>query len=535
MDHQSVGRPSRLAVLTVVVAATALIATACVSHPPTTHPTAIDTIVISGETVTVSVPEGMTVTVESADMGPLPAPPTGFTAPLGALSIEVGNLSPPGASVEVTIQLENPVGAVRKLIGGAWDPFTPDGTTGATLSPDGKTITVDLVDGGRGDSDGATNGQISDPILPLDSDEVQILTSGTPAITIGTPYSFQLTAGGPTPAAITWSILWGALPAGLSMDTAGLISGTPNAPGVWAVRVQATDGATTDTKLLLFAWVQLTTSATSTGTPLPDGTSLTASYGEVGEQPTFIDYDAGGNLTVRQEITPTMGLGFSVNPAGTLLVGYWAAPYDLLDADTGALVRTLFVMGPGDTPTGAPAFSPNGELVMVPLTSGVRIYEVDTGDLVRNITPAGWYPKWATNAEIMSIDLSGVYFDSASLPATSRTVSAPGCTFVVASEATQRMALACGDSLRIMGLDGSDERIISDGCERTANWCPNGGSAASPRFSPSGSHLAYTAVRQTQSGLDTALMVTPDAAGNPDAITIIEGEPLEYFNVLAWR
>jgi hypothetical protein len=54
------------------------------------------------------------------------------------------------------------------------------------------------------------------------------------------PYSHQLTASGGT-APYTWVRIAGSLPAGLSMDVNGLISGVPNASGSFSFTVQATD------------------------------------------------------------------------------------------------------------------------------------------------------------------------------------------------------------------------------------------------------------------------------------------------------
>jgi hypothetical protein len=56
-------------------------------------------------------------------------------------------------------------------------------------------------------------------------------TSPLPAATFGTAYSQTLAASGGTPP-FTWATTAGALPAGLLMNAAGVISGTPTAPAV---------------------------------------------------------------------------------------------------------------------------------------------------------------------------------------------------------------------------------------------------------------------------------------------------------------
>ena len=57
---------------------------------------------------------------------------------------------------------------------------------------------------------------------------LSILTTGLNNATIGSPYSATLAAGGSAATPFTWSIISGALPAGLSLSSAGAISGTPN-------------------------------------------------------------------------------------------------------------------------------------------------------------------------------------------------------------------------------------------------------------------------------------------------------------------
>jgi len=65
------------------------------------------------------------------------------------------------------------------------------------------------------------------------------ITSGAPPAAVqGQAYSFQFTAtGGQTP--YSWSAT--GLPAGLTLSTGGLLSGTPTANGSFSVTVTVTD------------------------------------------------------------------------------------------------------------------------------------------------------------------------------------------------------------------------------------------------------------------------------------------------------
>ena len=140
--------------------------TAC-PPPEPSGPGSTATVTLPGGTVTVSVPAGQTVRLAPAALASLPPLPTDdFEFDLGALGIDVAGV-PSGGITTLTITLPASATGVRKLISGVWDPFTFDGTTGATVSVDGLTLTVALQDGGRGDNDGAANGKIVDPLAPI--------------------------------------------------------------------------------------------------------------------------------------------------------------------------------------------------------------------------------------------------------------------------------------------------------------------------------------------------------------------------------
>jgi hypothetical protein len=67
-------------------------------------------------------------------------------------------------------------------------------------------------------------------------------TTALPQGAAGTPYSQQISATGGT-GALTYAVAGGALPGGLSLSTAGLLSGTPTTSGVSNFSVRVTDGA----------------------------------------------------------------------------------------------------------------------------------------------------------------------------------------------------------------------------------------------------------------------------------------------------
>jgi uncharacterized protein (TIGR03437 family) len=133
------------------------------------------------------------------------------------------------------------------------------------------------------DSNGAS---ITAPFaLTINPPGLAIATSSLPAGQIGTSYSQSLTAtGGLSPYA--WSITNGTPPPGLSLNSSGILAGTPASVGTYTFTVQATDktGATASTPLQLA--INAAPLSITTSSPLPAGKvnssyslSLTASGG----------------------------------------------------------------------------------------------------------------------------------------------------------------------------------------------------------------------------------------------------------------
>ncbi len=75
-----------------------------------------------------------------------------------------------------------------------------------------------------------------------------IATTSLPGGAVGTAYTATLAAAGD--ATIAWSVDTGALPAGLSLSTTGVLSGTPTAAGTFNFTVEATNEAGSDTQAL---------------------------------------------------------------------------------------------------------------------------------------------------------------------------------------------------------------------------------------------------------------------------------------------
>jgi hypothetical protein len=78
------------------------------------------------------------------------------------------------------------------------------------------------------------------PVATVSNYALIITTSSLPDATLGVPYSATLTASGGLPP-YTWSVISGALPPGLSLDSAGNITGTPTTMGTYFATFQVVD------------------------------------------------------------------------------------------------------------------------------------------------------------------------------------------------------------------------------------------------------------------------------------------------------
>lgn len=112
------------------------------------------------------------------------------------------------------------------------------------LLPNGHTVTIPnvLTFIAGGGTVTATWSATASPASPtgVGPSPLTITTTSVVNGNVGQPYSQQLMATGGTPSYV-WSIIAGRLPAGLTMDRNGLISGTPVYANTGAVTFQVTD------------------------------------------------------------------------------------------------------------------------------------------------------------------------------------------------------------------------------------------------------------------------------------------------------
>ena len=186
--------------------------------------------------------EPVTLTIVPGPSLSFPAPPAGWTRTVYLYTLtESGGIGPFAWSVS----------------SGALPPgvsLSADGSLTGTPTATGTfSFTVKVTDANGQSATQATSVTISAG--------VSTTFSAPPAAVVGTAYSTTLTAtGGTTP--YTWSVNAGTLPPGLTLSSAGVLSGTPTAAGSYPFTVNVIDKnngiATTSITLVVSAGLTLT-------------------------------------------------------------------------------------------------------------------------------------------------------------------------------------------------------------------------------------------------------------------------------------
>ena len=178
----------------------------------------------------------------------------------------------------------NGVDGAWRWIEAAWDESSYDAE-----SSDWQTITGTLVLDKDADSifqqpEPAVTAKIRVKLIAPPTITTQTLPGGT----VGTAYSWRLTAQGTTP--ITWRVTDGELPKGLNLnETTGEISGTPTTVGTATFTVEAFNSVSNDTKVLS---ITIAKAQQDSKVSMADYV-----YGETPSTPSLTDRTGDGSVT----------------------------------------------------------------------------------------------------------------------------------------------------------------------------------------------------------------------------------------------
>ena len=231
-------------------------------------------------------------------------------------------------------------GYIWSVVGGTSVP------AGLSLSGTGVLSGTPTTAGSFSFTIGATDS--SSPPIPSAPKDLTLKINPPPSITtvsplpegtVGAAYLQTMTATGGTPG-YSWSLVAGSsAPAGLSLSSAGALSGTPTAAGSFTFTVQATDSSNPPVRLApkdFTLKINPAPPSITTASPLPDGTVGTA-YSQTlaasGGTPGFAWSVVSSLLPAGLSVSQTGVLGGTPTTAGTF-------NFVLQATDSGAPVRT---------------------------------------------------------------------------------------------------------------------------------------------------------------------------------------------------
>jgi hypothetical protein len=250
--------------------------------------------------------------------------------------------------------------------------------------------------------------------LTINPAALTVTTASLPNGTVGTAYSQSLTAGGGT-GGYTWTVSAGALPQGLTLSTAGAITGTPTAFGTANFTAHVSDSSsTTATKALTLtinpAALTVTTASLPNGTvgtaysqslaatggtdgytwtvsagALPQGLTLSTAGAITGTPTAFGTAKFTAQVSDSSSTTATKALTLTINPAALMVTttslpsATAGMPYSQPLSASGGTGGYSWSMVSGSLPLGL-AFNAGGTIAGTPTTPGSATFTVKVTD-----------------------------------------------------------------------------------------------------------------------------------------------------------
>lgn len=301
--------------------------------------------------------------------------------------------------------------------------------TGTPTTPGVSTFTITATNGTRTATATATYTVTPTGSLGLNYATPLTFTAGS-AISTQTPSVTNPTPGVPT----TFAVTSGSLPAGLTLNADGTITGTPTVPGVYPFTVTATNGTRTATSSptytvtpsspLSLSYVTpqtftqgtvistqsptlgnatpgVSTTYAVTGGSLPAGLTLNASTGAITGTPTTPGVYAFTIAATNGTRTATANATYTVVPSAALTVSYTSP--QTFTAGTGITaqspilgnatpgVSTTYAVTSGSLPTGLSLDPSTGAITGTPTVPGVYAFTITATNGSRTATSSPTY------------------------------------------------------------------------------------------------------------------------------------------------
>jgi hypothetical protein len=144
------------------------------------------------------------------------------------------------------------------------------------------------------------------PPTPAPPPSLQITTASLPKATEGTPYTVTLAASGG--GNLTWTVGTGSLPAGLTLGSNGVLSGTPGSAGSFSVTVQVDGGGRSASKHFDLVVGEKLTASPPADQPWEVGRPLQISINAKGGSPNY-SWKISGTLPAKTGFIGDKGNG----------------------------------------------------------------------------------------------------------------------------------------------------------------------------------------------------------------------------------
>jgi len=135
---------------------------------------------------------------------------------------------------------------------------------------------------------------------------LQITTGSLPKATAGTSYSTKLAASGAS--SVTWTLSGGSLPAGVSLGSNGVLSGTPSAAGNYTFTVRVASGGASTSKQLQLVVAEMLSAGAPADQTWEVGRPLNISIDAKGGTPGY-SWKLSGTLPARTGFVGNKGNG----------------------------------------------------------------------------------------------------------------------------------------------------------------------------------------------------------------------------------